>query len=91
MERLNKREKDIASVASDLFLKGSPEWRIAEYAHLKGLTSNQLSNFLDKLGVLHEDVKLKIYDHFRDIERGNCFDKSKLFGSKLQYWLKAKA
>lgn len=91
MEHLNKREQDVASVASDLFLKGSPEWRIAEYAHLKGLTSRQLSIFLDKLSVLPEDVKLKIYDHFRDIERDNCFDKAKLFGSKLQYWLKAKA
>ncbi len=91
MERLNKREQDVALVASDLFLKGSPEWRIAEYARLKGLTSRQLSTFLDKLSVLPEEVKLKIYDHFRDIERGNCFDKPKLFGSNLQRWLRGKA
>jgi hypothetical protein len=87
MKKLNQREKEIAIVASDLFLKGSPEWRIAEYAHQKGLTDKQLSNFLDKLKILPENVKLTIYNHYKDIFRGKCYDKAKGFGSKLNWWL----
>ena len=87
MRRLNQREREIACVAADLFLKGSPEWRIAEYAYLKGLSSAQLSNFLDKLETLPENVKLTIYNHYRDISRGDCYDKAKSFGSQLHYWL----
>jgi AAA+ ATPase superfamily predicted ATPase len=87
MKRLNQREREVAVVATDLFLKGSPEWRIAEYAHLKGLTSEQLSNFLDKLVTLPENVKLTIYNHYRDISRGDCYDKAKGFGIHLNKWL----
>lgn len=89
MKRLNQKEKEIAKVASDLFLKGSPEWRIAEYAYYKGLTVQQLSNFLEKLTVLPENVKFTIYTHYKDISRGDdWFDKSRQFGETLSRWLK---
>jgi AAA+ ATPase superfamily predicted ATPase len=87
MKRLNQREREIAIVASDLFLKGSPEWRIAEYAYLKGFTSEQFSNFLEKLELLPENVKLTIYNHYRDIQRQSCFDRQKGFGLQLKHWI----
>jgi hypothetical protein len=87
MKRLNQREKETAIVAADLFLKGSPEWRIAEYAYLNGFTAQQFSNFLDKLGLLPESVKFTIYNHYRDIQRQSCFDRQKGFGLQLKHWI----
>ena len=87
MKRLNQREKETALVAVDLFLKGSTEWRIAEYAYKKGFTPEQFSNFLDKLETIPESVKFTIYNHYRDIQRQSCFDRSKGFGLQLKHWL----
>ena len=87
MKKLNQREKEIASVAADLFLKGSPEWRIAEYAHYRNLTREQFSNFLEKISVLSESVRLVILTHYVDIQRGNCYDKGKTNGRILQHWI----
>ncbi len=87
MKRLNNREFNLVSVTKDLFLKGSPERRIAEYAYLKGFTDEQFSNFLDKLDSLSEDVKFVIHTHFRDIKRGECFDKARCHGENLRIWI----
>jgi hypothetical protein len=88
MKRLNQREKEIAAVTRDLFLKGSTEYRIAEYAFSKRLTSEQFSNFLEKLEILPENVRLTIYNHYRDILHNQCYDQSKGFGHQLNHWLK---
>ena len=87
MKKLNAREKETASVAADLFLKGSPEWRIAEYAHLLRFTEQQLSNFLDKIECLTEDVKFVIFTHFKDIRKGMCDDKAICNGQRLSTWV----
>lgn len=84
MKKLNHRERDLAFVTADLFLKGSPELRIAEYAHLKGFTNQQFSNFLDKLECLPEDVLFVIHTHFKDLRKGICHDKSRAYGTRLR-------
>jgi hypothetical protein len=87
MKKLNKREKDVALVASDLFRKGSPEWRIAQYAHLKGFTVAQLYNFLDKLeSVIPSHICNRVMSHFKDIQRKDCFDESIKFGLQVRCW-----
>jgi hypothetical protein len=87
MKPLNTRERDTAIIANDLFSKGSPEWRIAEYASKRDWTDQQFSNFLDKLTCLPEEVKFVIHTHFRDIRKGVCHDKAKAYGEQLQRWL----
>lgn len=87
MKRLNAREKETAIVAADLFLKGTPEWRIAQYGHLKGFTNEQFSNFLDKLDCLPEEVCFVINTHFKDLRKGLCYDKAKSHGTQLRKWL----
>ena len=87
MKKLNQRERETVVVASDLFFKGSPEWRIAEYAYLKGFTQEQLLTFLGKLELLPENVKITIYNHYRKIQQSACFDQSKSFGLQLKHWL----
>lgn len=84
MKKLNAREKNLTSVAIDLFLKGTPEWRIAYYAQGQGFTAKQLSDYLDKVEGISEDTKLVIYNHFRDIERQFCYDKAKKNGADLK-------
>jgi hypothetical protein len=83
--RLNARERETAIVAADLFSKGSPELRVAEYAHRKGFTDEQFYNLLEKLP-LPEEVKFVIHTHFRDIARGDCYDKSRAYGKHLWAW-----
>ena len=86
MKKLNARERETVAVAVDLFAKGSPEWRIAEYGHLKGFTAEQFSTFLDKIDCLPEDVKFVIVTHFKDLRKGTCYDKSKSYGRQLASW-----
>ena len=83
---LNQRERELTSVAIDLFLKGTPEWRIAAHAHRLHFTDAQFSNYFDKLGGLSEDTKFAIHTHFRDIEKGQCHDKAIENGIKLGQW-----
>lgn len=86
MKRLNGRERTVATIAADLFLKGTPEWRTAKYGFERGFTAIQFDNFLEKLP-LPEEVKNIILTHFKDLSRGQCFDKAKVHGGALSDWL----
>jgi hypothetical protein len=86
--RLNQREVDLLGVTRDLFLKGSPEFRVAKYAHENRFTEQQLQHFLAKVSALSEPTRMKIQNLFRDIERNNCFDESELLGKGIDGWLK---
>jgi len=85
--RLNKREVDLLGVTRDLFLKGSPEYRVAKYAHDNHFTQQQLNNFLSKIECLHGPSRGAILNHFGDISRGGCFDYPIETGNKLTEWL----
>lgn len=74
--RLTEREKELLAVTRDLFLKGSTEYRVAKYAHERGLTRQQFMNFLDKLDKLGDTVKIRIMTRFSEIERGEKNDES---------------
>lgn len=87
MKKLNAREKEVAKVAVDLFLKGTPEWRIADYGHRRGFTNEQFSIFLDKLGGIPDEVSFVIMTHFKDIGKSQCHDKAKANGVNLHRWL----
>jgi len=88
MKRLNSRERDLANVATDLFIKGTPEWRIADYAHRRGFTAKQLLTFLNKINLIHYDLKFKIYEHFKHVNEQLCVcDEAKSNGLKIQHWL----
>lgn len=87
--RLNQREVDLLSVTWDLFLKGSPEYRVAKYAHEKRFTQQQLQHYLDKLNDFDSPTKGRIINHFRDIEKGDCFDESIKIGKSLEKWIQA--
>ena len=76
----------MAVVATDLFNKGSPELRVAEYANRAGFTDQQFSNFLEKLDCLPEETKYIIHTHFRDLGKGDCRDKARYHGMKLRDW-----
>ena len=83
---LNQREKELTAIVVDLFLKGTPEWRIASNGHRLHFTEQQFSNYLDKIGGLSEETKFAIHTHFRDIEKGQCIDKAIENGIKLGQW-----
>lgn len=89
MVRLNQREVELLGVTRDLFLKGSPEWRVAKYAHERHLTQQQLANFLNKIGCLLGPVRSRIENHFKDIEQKGCFDESVKIGDDLNMWLRS--
>lgn len=86
MKKLNGRERTVATIAADLFLKGTPEWRTAKYGIDRGFTVIQFNNFLEKLP-LSEEIKNSILNHFKDLTRGKCFDKAKISGGMLSDWL----
>lgn len=88
MKKLNQLEKDVACVARDLFLKGTPEWRVATYAHHKKMTEQQLGNLLDKLNFLPSSVRGTIRNHYKDIAANGCFDLAKGYGEQLETFLK---
>jgi hypothetical protein len=69
MERLNEREQELACVARDLFLKGSPEYRVAKYALDNHFSEQQFINFIKKLPFLDETIKSTIHNNFRDISK----------------------
>lgn len=87
--RLNQREVDLLSVTWDLFLKGTPEYRVAKYAREQKFTELQLRHYLDKLPCLDSPTKGRIMNHFRDLENGDCFDESIKTGHALENWVKA--
>ncbi len=74
-------------VTRDLFLKGSPEWRVAKYASERRFTEQQLRNFLNKLNFLPSRVSDKIMMNFREMNEGDCFDDSINIGKLLDEWL----
>jgi hypothetical protein len=86
--RLNQREVELLGVTRDLFLKGSPEFRVAKYARENHFTEQQLHHFLSKITVLPEPVRIRILNHLRDMEQGTCFDESERLGNDLIRWLK---
>jgi len=88
MVKLNQRELELLSVTRDLFLKGSPELRVAKFAHNNHFTEIQLQHFLSKIAILPEPVRLKIQNYFRDIERDNLREDSQTLGKQLSDWLK---
>ena len=88
MKRLNSRERKVVAVSCDLLLKGSPEWRIAEYAAKQGLTGEQLNNLLEKLrNVLTKETRFLIGVNFRSMNMKECSDMSKIQGQSLREWL----
>ena len=50
-------------------------------------TPQQFQHFLDKLNFLDSPTRGRITNHFRDIERGDCFDESVKCGKALDKWL----
>ena len=86
--RLNQREVGLLGVTRDLFLKGSPEWRVAKYATEQHFSFQQLQNFLAKVSALPEPTRLRILNHFRDMERGDDFDESTRLGKDINDWLR---
>lgn len=85
---LNDREREVASVMADLFLKGTPEQRIAEYCLLKNMTPTQVHLFLGKLVILSAPVCGDIYNKFMEKRKlGEDFDASRQHGKKLREWL----
>ena len=88
MKKLNQREIEVARVMSDLFFKGIPETRVAEYCILKKMTEQQLVNFLNKLPHISEPVRMTIHNTFRDLMRdGQDDDRSRGEGYHLPQWL----
>lgn len=86
--RLNERELVIANVMADLFEKGTPETRIAEYCILKKMTSQQLLNFLEKINTLPEAVKLTIFQRFvLRTETGADGDDARCHGHSMRLFL----
>ena len=83
---LTQRERELSSGAIDIFIKGTPEWRISAHAQRLHFTEQQLSNYLDKIGGLSEDTKFAIHTYFRDIEKGQCHDKAIENGIKFGQW-----
>lgn len=74
---------------ADLFEKGSPETRTAEYCILKKMTRQQLLNFLNKLDTLPEDVKLTIFKRFNRLDNQvEVDDDSRFHGQAMRLFLK---
>jgi hypothetical protein len=86
--RLNERELVIAFVMADLFEKGNPETRIAEYCILKKMNPRQLLNFLAKIKTLPEDVKLTIFKQFNLLSNDVTYgDEARRHGYAMRLFL----
>lgn len=74
---------------ADLFAKGTPETRIAEYCILKKMTPQQLLNFLGKINTLPESVKLTIFQRFNLLrtETGADGDDARSHGYAMRLFL----
>ena len=88
MTKLTKKEKQVLPVMIDLFLKGSPEHRIALYMLNQKMTENQALKFLQKLNsVLGGTVMNTIWYKFQNLSRNPHFhDDSKNYGYTLENW-----
>ena len=73
---------------ADLFEKGSPETRIAEYCILKKMTPQQLLNFLAKIKTLPEDVKVTIFKQFNLLSNDVVYsDEARRHGNAMRLFL----
>lgn len=69
----------------DLFLKGTPETRIANFCHLKKMSNQQVLDFLFKLPLPKETSQL-IFASFVSIGNGFDFDNARNIGRSLDMW-----
>lgn len=88
--KLNSQEREAVQVMIDLFLKGGPEMRIAEYLFNKGFTKQQVYHFLfegEKLDMINlakgfDKAGWNIYHYFCHLDDEQQ-DWSRRYGQKL--------
>lgn len=90
MKKLNKREKESLKVIVDLYLKGTPEYRIAKYLHQRKFTMEQAIAFLDKLPeelFVDKTSKICVRIHLRAIlQERKPNDLAESTGERLSHW-----
>ncbi len=81
--RLTPREREVASVAADLLMKGNPSTRIAKYCLRKKMDLSQVYKLLKKLPVMDPNRDILRVFHRLD-EMPECLDQSQEHGKVLR-------
>ena len=89
MKSLTPRERDVASVAADLLMKGNPSTRIAKYCLRKKMTLTQLYTLLKKMPYI-DPIGDVLRTFHRLEERPEVLDQSEEYGRKVRELLDQK-